>query len=319
MSDKTYDNTPVSFGAEDLVLPFQLETSAIRGRLVRLDSSIDTILRQHDYPEPVARLLAETAAVAAALGSSLKLDGVFTLQSKSDGPVGLVVADVTSDGAVRAYSQFAPETIAQDASAKALLGKGYLVFTVDQNLGGERYQGVVQLEGESLTEAFQTYFRQSEQIPTGLMAAARRDEKGQWHAACLMLQRMPREGGENAPADTSIEDDWLRTMALMQTCTPAELTDPALGPETLLFRLFHEEGVRVYDAKSLRHECRCSRERIGSLLSTMSEDDVQHMVQDDGQITVNCQFCARSYAFDLQQIEALRAQATGPESGSESR
>jgi len=266
---------------------------------VRLSTSIDTILRQHDYPVAVCQLLAEATAMTAALGTALKFDGVFTLQTRTDGPVQRLVVDVTSDGAVRACAQYEKDKIAQ-AGVTGLLGTGQLVFTVDQRASTERYQGVVQLDGEGLAAAFQLYFKQSEQIPTGLITAAYQDDTGVWQAACLMIQRMPQEGGlhRDVPDDTSVEDDWHRVMTLMQTCTQSELVDPSLPPEDLLFRLFHEEGVRVYDVLPLRHECRCSSDKIKDILKGMPATEIDAMVQDDGKITVTCQFCNQGYAFD---------------------
>jgi len=276
----------------------------LRGRVVKLGGAIDTILTQHAYPPSVARLLAEATALAAALGSALKFDGVFTVQTKGDGPIQLLVADVTSDGAIRAYAQFDEARVAQAEKKAPLLGAGTLVFTVDQKASDERYQGVVALEGDSLTEAFQVYFRQSEQIPTGLVVASRQDEAGHWHAGCLMLQQMPREGGHEIMTDTAAVDDWHRVMMLMQTCTPEELTDPALAAEDLLFRLFHEEGVRVFEAKAFRHECRCSRERLAGILASMDEVERTSLIVD-AKIDVTCQFCSRVYSFPEEEIKSL--------------
>ncbi len=292
----------VRFLNEDVLLPFQIETGVLRGRFVRLGASIDAILRRHAYPDPVASLLAQTAALAAALGSALKFDGVFTLQAVGDGPLSMLVADVTSDGALRACAKFDEKRLVSGLSGRELLGKGTLVFTVDQKLG-ERYQGVVALEGNSLTDAFQTYFKRSEQIPTGLMAAAGKDAEGGWHAGCLMIQKMPREGGA-APVvsgDSSVEDDWLRTMTLMQSCTQPEMIDPALPPEDLLFRLFHEEGVRVYDKKAFREECRCSREKLLAVLKSMSQGEREDMLVN-GCAEATCHFCGRTYTFDEKEI-----------------
>lgn len=288
---------------QDNVLPFQLENASVRGRLVRADNSVSRILRQHDYPPSVCTLLAEATAMAAALGTSLKFDGVFTLQTKTDGPVRMLVVDVTSDGAIRACAQFDRDRLASDNRAD-LLGHGHLVFTVDQKASDERYQGIVQLNGEGLTQAFQLYFKQSEQIPTGLMACAREDESGGWHAACLMVQRMPKEGGlqQEAATDTSIEDEWHRIMMLMNTCTPEELTSTTLSQEDLLYRLFHEDGVRVYDTSPLRQECRCSEDKIKRILAGISKTELKGMVQEDGKIGVTCEFCSKTYSFEPEDI-----------------
>lgn len=290
--------------SRDSVLPFQIEAAPLRGRLVRLDDTIHTILTQHAYPLPICILLAKTTALAAALGTALKFNGVFTIQTTTDGPVRMLVVDVTSDGAVRAFAQFDAQAVAEGKEG-TLLGKGNLVFTVDQTLSDERYQGIVQITGDDLTEAFKLYFKQSEQIPTGLMAAAQQDEAGHWHAGCLLLQKMPSEGGiETTPLqDTSVEDGWLRAMALMQTCTAEELTDPSLLAADLLYRLFHEDGVRTYERKPLSHACRCSQDKIAGVLEGLPKDEITAMVQDDGKITVTCQFCNRAYHFD----QALKA------------
>ena len=282
------------------MLPFQLEKSSFRGRNVRLGAVLDTIINQHAYPAPVGRLLGETMVIAAMLGTSLKFDGVFTLQVKSDGIVRLLVADVTSEGNVRAYAQYDAARVEEGG---VLLGEGYLAFTVDQAETDEHYQGIVKLEGDSLAEAVQHYFRQSEQIPTGILAAASQDAEGHWYGGGLMLQRMPREGGIVA-ADTSVEDDWHRAMILMQSCTVEELADPGLDGETLLYRLFHEEGVRVYEAKVLQHKCRCSRERVAAMLRSLPRQEIEALAVD-GIVSVTCEFCSSKYDFDEPQSAAL--------------
>ena len=292
--------------ADDVVQPFQLETSHLRGRLVRLGPALDVILHQHAYEIPVASLLGEAVVVAAALASSLKYEGVFTLQAKGDGAVRLVVADVTSDGNLRGYAQLAEgvRTLAGDAR---LLGKGYMAFTVDQKKQDDRYQGIVELEAGSFAEGVQHYFRQSEQLPTGIVAAVRKDEDGNWRGGCLMLQRMPRDGGiEQAPTDSSEEDDWHRAMLLMQTCGADELTHPSLKPNDLLFRLFHEEGVRVFDPHPLRQKCRCSEERVTNMLRSLPRDEIETLTVN-GLVTVTCEFCNRSYEYDKKRRDTLYA------------
>lgn len=290
--------------APDRILPFQLESLAARGRFVRLGQTLQTILTQHAYPPAVCHLLAEACAMAAALGTTLKFDGIFTLQVRTDGPIGLLVADVTSAGGMRAYAQYDAERL--QAGEAAVLGKGTVVMTVDHNLGQDRYQGVVALEDGDLGKAFQTYFRQSEQIPTGLMAAAQREASGLWSAACLLVQRMPSEGG--SVATETQEEDWPRVMTLMQTCTAGELLDTSLSEEDLLYRLFHEEGVRVFDEQTLHHVCRCSRERIEALLSGLPEADIKDMIEN-GKIVVTCQFCGKSQSFTQEEAFALREAA----------
>ncbi|MGE4352217.1 MAG: Hsp33 family molecular chaperone HslO [Bdellovibrionales bacterium] len=291
---------------EDQVLPFQIEASPMRGRLVRLGPCLDTILRRHDYPYAVNRLLGEAAALTAALGTALKFDGVFTIQTKTDGAVSRLVVDVTSQGAVRACAQFDPSLIKAKTGKDSLLGKGQLVLTVDQTASDERYQGIVQLDGDDLASAFKLYFRQSEQIPTGLLAASHQDETGAWHAGCLLLQRMPSQGGVGGEAleqDTAAaQDSWHHAMLVMQTCTESELTDPSLPPDRLLYRLFHELGVRAYDPVQLYHACRCSKEKIVGVLSGMPKEELADMVEENGKITVTCQFCSQIYSFDPSEF-----------------
>lgn len=298
----------------DLVQPFQLESSSLRGRLVRLGPALDIILHQHAYPDVVGGLLAEAMVIAAALGTSLKHEGIFTLQAKGDGPVRLLVADVTSDGGIRAYAQFSPENLPVKSSGDAkLLGKGYLAFTytlanaAERNLQDDRYQGIVELEGKSLAEAVQHYFRQSEQLPTGIMVAVERDSHGRWHGGCLMLQQMPREGGTVYESDMSVEDDWYRAMMLMGTCTPAELADPMLEPNQLLYRLFHEEGVRVFDSHGFRHQCRCSDTRVKGMLRSLPRVEIEELAIK-GVVEVTCEFCNKTYRFNEQQRETLYAE-----------
>jgi molecular chaperone Hsp33 len=289
----------------DQVQPFQIERGGTRGRLVRLGPLIDTVLAQHAYPEPVAVLLAEMLSLAVALASALKFDGVFTLQTKGDGPIRLMVADVTSGGDVRGYAQFDAGRLAaltagagSGLSVPRLLGAGYLAFTVDQGVHTERYQGIVELTGATLVECIHHYFRQSEQLEAGIKLAVAADRG--WRAGVLMLQRLPGEGGLDDPEDGELEnadDGWRRALALMGSATSAELTDRALAPNDLLYRLFHEDGVRVFTPLTLRAGCRCSRHRVEDMLRALPRDDVEHL-KVMGQIDVTCEFCNAHYHFD---------------------
>jgi molecular chaperone Hsp33 len=289
---------------DDVVQPFQLESSHLRGRLVRLGPTLDLILCQHNYEPPVAVLLGEAVTIACSLASSLKYEGIFTLQAKGDGAVRLIVTDVSSEGDVRGYAQLADgvRTLAGDAR---LLGKGYLAFTVDQRKKDDRYQGIVELSAGTLAEAVQHYFRQSEQLPTGILASVRQDGEGRWRGGCLMLQRMPREGGvAPEPSDASAEDDWLRAMMLMETCSADELTHATLKPNELLFRLFHEEGVRVFEPHQFRHKCRCSEERGANMLRSLPREEIESMAVN-GLVSVTCEFCNHSYLYDRKQRDDL--------------
>jgi molecular chaperone Hsp33 len=298
---------------DDIVQPFQLDPFALRGRLVRLGPTVNRILAQHDYPEPVATLLGEAITLAVLLAGALKYDGVFTLQTKGDGPVRLLVADVKTDGAVRGYAQYDTERLAEvtphgdNPSVPDLLGAGYIAFTVDQGDDTERYQGIVSIVGATLAECAQHYFRQSEQLQAGLkLAVARAGDEGAWRAGGLMLQRVPPEGG-HAPIGDDVEDAWRRVMVLMSSATPAELVAPDLPPRRLLWRLFHEEEVRVYDTHPVEARCRCSRERIAGILRSFPTDEIEDM-RKDAVTTVTCEFCNTRYEFAAEELERIAAQ-----------
>jgi molecular chaperone Hsp33 len=297
---------------DDLVQPFRIDPFALRGRLVRLGPAINRILSQHDYPEPVAALLGEAITLAVVLAGALKYEGIFTLQTKGDGPVRLMVADVSTAGAVRGYAQYdAGKLEAALAGAQAsipsvprLVGSGYIAFTVDQGEDTDRYQGIVELAGATLAECAQHYFRQSEQIQAGIkLSVGRAGHGGTWRAGGLMLQRVPPEGGHGVIADDA-EDDWRHAMVLMSSATAAELVDPDLPPHGLLYRLFHEQGVRVYNTHPLEARCRCSRERIEAILRAFPAEELDDM-RKERVTTVTCQFCNQSYIFDEADLDRL--------------
>jgi molecular chaperone Hsp33 len=304
---------PAAVVPDDLVQPFRIDPFALRGRLVRLGPAIDRILSQHAYPEPVAAILGEAITLAVVLAGALKYDGVFTLQTKGDGPIRLIVADVSTDGAVRGYAQYDQKKLdavtaaageAAPLSVPRLLGGGYIAFTVDQGEETDRYQGIVELAGASLADCAQHYFRQSEQIQAGIKLAVGQTGPGRsWRAGGLMLQRVPPEGGYGVIAD-DVEDGWRRAMVLMSSATSGELIDPELTPHRLLFRLFHEDGVRVYDTHLLEARCRCSRERIETILRAFPADELDDM-QKERVTTVTCEFCSRHYTFDADEIGRL--------------
>lgn len=293
----------------DLVQPFHIEGQPVMGRFVRLGPLVDEVLQRHDYPMEVARLLAEMLALAAGLSSLLKYDGIFTLQVKGDGPISLMVVDATSGGDLRGYAAFDSDRLARRAEESGgphapvprLLGRGYLAFTVDQGQDTDRYQGIVELTGATMADCVAHYFRQSEQIETGIkLAVDRRDDR--WRAGGLMVQRLPDQDRILPAADR--EDDWRRAVVLMGSATDAELMDPALPPNTLLFRLFHEDGVRVYAPSELRAGCRCSRERVTNALASIPREQIDDM-KVDGRVEVTCEFCNTTYRFDDDDLDQV--------------
>lgn len=293
---------------DNLFQTFQLEGSSLRGRILRMGTSIHDILDRHGYPDGVSVLTGQAAVLALLLSSMLKYDGIFTLQTSGDGPVSMLVSDITRRGVVRACATYDPTRLrGGDQDLTSLMGAGHLAFTVDQGEDMERYQGIVSLTGGSLQDSVQHYFTQSEQIATGIRIAVGRDAEGQWRAGGIMLQRLPEEGGINNPGESE-EDDWRRTMILLQSCKDEELLDANLTQNDLLFRLFHEEGVRVYEPTPVEEGCRCSQERAERIIATMSDEDRYDMTVDD-RITVTCEFCSREYIFDETDTEG-RIQAS---------
>ena len=293
--------------ADDLIQPYQIEASAIRGRLVRLGPVLDEILTRHDYPDTIAAVLGEALALAALLAAALKYDGIFTLQTKGNGPLSLLVADITSAGDLRGYAQFNSQATAAvlsqtgvTPSLPRLLGTGYLAFTVDQGTHSERYQGIVELTGATLADCVHHYFRQSEQLETAVKLACARDPEGRWRAGGLMIQRMPDPGGLISERD---EEGWRRAAVFMASATNAELLDHDLPADRLLYRLFHEDGVRAFRRRPLRFACRCSRERVANMLGALPADDIAE-IKEDLETVVTCEFCSARYVFSLADLEA---------------
>ncbi len=289
----------------DYVISFLREAEGARGRLVRLGMVADTILSRYPYPEPVAKLLGELLLVAAMLGANLKQEGIFTIQLRGQGKVPLIVVDAAYGGQLRGFADIAEGTVFDRPaySPAELVGKdGYLAITFDPGEGMQRYQGVVALEGDSILDALTNYFTYSQQLEV-LFKLAVEKQPGGWTAGGFMLERMPGEGGTAGPVADSgqAEEGWRTSLALASTLKETELLDPLLDGNALLFRLFHEDGVIAYPPKPLTTGCRCSRERIHSLLLSMPLEDRADMVVN-GEISVHCQFCNTTERFTPQDV-----------------
>ncbi len=300
-----------SRAADDLIQPYQIEASAIRGRLVRLGPALDEMLTRHDYPDAIAAMLGKALALAVLLAAALKYKGIFTLQTKGNGPLSLLVADVTSAGDLRGYAQFDAEAAAAvlsqtgaTPSVPRLFGAGYLAVTVDQGAHTERYQGIVELTGATLADCVHHYFRQSEQLETAVKLASARDSAGRWRAGGLMIQRMPDPGGLAPERD---EESWRRAAAFMASSTNAELLDPDLPADRLLYRLFHEDGIRAFRPRPLRFACRCSRVRVADMLGALPVGDIAEM-REDRETVVTCEFCSARYVFSPADLDAAQGQ-----------
>jgi len=303
----------LSGDGRDAIQPFQVEGLHLSGRVVRLGEAVDRVLGQHDYPEPVSRLLGELMALAAALGGGLKFDGRLTVETRGDGPVRLIAVDYTSDGRMRGYASFdAGRVAAEHGSAGTrespvphFIGNGLLAMTIDQGRGTELYQGLVSLDGATLADCAHNYFRQSDQVDTALkLAVARRD--GGWRAGAITMQRIAELGPGDMPVLSSDrEDDWRRAVALLSSATGDELTDPALSTHTLLYRLFHEDGVRVYETRDLSFGCSCSEQRALAVLGRIPATEIDELLIE-GVVEVVCQFCNRRQTFTPEEIAAQR-------------
>lgn len=293
---------------DDRVLPFAIDQQDMRGRLTRLGPAVNKILDAHAYPPAVARVLGEVLALTALLGSMLKEDGRLTLQTKSDGAISLLVADYFDGGGLRGYAQFDAASVSlygKAASLKALTGTGYLAITMDQGSDGERYQGIVDLNGETLAECATNYFAQSEQTPTRLRIAIAQDDTGWWRAGGLLLQHLSRgEDGGPRLLSPDQQEDWNRVSTLMMSVRDEELIAASLSSEDLLFRLFHEEGVRVFSAQTVSQRCRCDRERLRSVLSRFPAEDLRDM-EKDGVVTATCEYCNIAYNFSMKELMRL--------------
>jgi molecular chaperone Hsp33 len=319
---------PAATTADDTVLPFEVASLDLRGRVVRLGPVVDRILEQHNYPLPVAKLVGEAVVLTVMLGSALKIDGRFILQTQTDGPVGLLVVDFTTPGKVRACARFGKEGVeaaiaAGKTDAGTLLGKGHLAMTIDQGADTSRYQGLVALDGGTLEDAAHEYFLRSEQIPTRVRLAVAEELRAgpggprhHWRAGGIMLQFLPKSSDRaridlhpgDAPEGVEVpemaqDDAWVQGQALLETVEDVELIDPAVSSERLAFRLFHEPGVRVFRTADVRAECSCSRESVESMLKSFSQDDRDHMVED-GKVSVTCEFCSANYAFAPAEVDA---------------
>lgn len=334
MSDHNPDiaipsRAPSSTPTDDSVLPFEVAKLDLRGRVVRLGPAVDRIIESHAYPPPVAKLVGEAVVLTVMLGSALKIDGRFILQTQSDGPVRMLVVDFTTPGKVRACARFDKDRLEQamvagDSDGGSLLGHGHLAMTIDQGPDTSRYQGLVALNGGSLEDAAHEYFHRSEQIPTRVrlavaeeLRAAEGGASHRWRAGGIMLQFLPKSPERARVADLdpgdapegvephAVEEDdaWVEGRALVSTVEDVELIDPALSAERLVYRLFHEPGVRVFAPGDVRAECSCSRETVEAMLKSFSQDDRDHMVED-GRISVTCEFCSANYVFVPGDVDA---------------
>jgi molecular chaperone Hsp33 len=316
ISPETPIRAPSAVPVDDAVLPYEIDALDLRGRLTRLGPALDDVLTKHDYPTPVAKLLGEAIVLATLLGTALKFDGRFILQTQTDGPVSFLIVDFQAPDRLRAYARFDARRLNDGQNSSALLGKGHLAMTIDQGPDMSRYQGLVALEGGSLEDAAHEYFLRSEQIPTRVRLAVGEEWRGgegpkrHWRAGGMLLQFLPKaperarradlhpgDAPEGSAAHAVAEDDaWIEGQSLIATVEDIELIDPGLSGERLLYRLFHERGVRVFSPLPLRAQCSCSRDAVAAMLASFAPQDRADMVKD-GKVVVTCEFCSSVYQF----------------------
>jgi len=317
---------------DDAVLPFQLDRSDIRGRVVRLDGTLDEILSQHAYPLAVERLVVEAALLTALIGPTIKLRWKMSLQVRGDGPARLIATDYYAPkakgapGRIRAYAGFDEARLDPGADPFAQIGRGYFAILIDQGKGTTPYSGLTPIAGNSLSDCAQTYFAQSEQLPTRF-ALSFDKSGGRWRAGGVMLQKMPaappraiEDGGTGdegllSAADLLADEDefeaWSRANVLLESVQPDELIGPEIQPTQMLVRLFHEDSPRVFDPHPVQFGCSCSAERVRDSLSIYSQKDLAHMTTDDGIVTADCQFCSAHYEFDPKSLGFEAGEVSG--------
>jgi molecular chaperone Hsp33 len=321
ISLETPIRAPSAVPVDDAVLPFEVASLDLRGRLTRLGPALDEVLTRHDYPPPVGKLLGEAIVLTTLLGSSLKFDGRFILQTQTDGPVSFLIVDFQAPDRLRAYARFDAKRLEDGQDSGALLGHGHLAMTIDQGADMSRYQGLVALEGGNLEDAAHEYFLRSEQIPTRVRLAVGEEWRGggdgpkhRWRAGGMLLQFLPKaperarqadlhpgDAPEGVETHEVAEDDaWIEGQSLISTVEDIELIDPDLSGERLLYRLFHERGVRVFAPLPLRAQCSCSRDAVSGMLNSFEPQDRADMVKD-GKVVVTCEFCSSVYEFTPQQ------------------
>ena len=297
----------------DNCVSFQIENHIFLGRLIRLDNVINTILSKHQYPLQVSAVVAESITLAALLASTIKYQGLFTLQTKSNGPIPMVVVDVTSEGKIRACADYDESKITKAQKlrktsgeiepAPHFMGEGILAFTVDQGANTELYQGIVDLQGKNLSECAMRYFKQSEQIETYLQLylQAPQNENEQWKTAGVLLQKIPVKGGQQALEEDQVQQAWEQAVIFMQSLQENELFDTSLSSQEILHRLYHANDLQITQTREYTFACRCQREKLWNTLHTMEPEDIEDMCEN-GKITATCDFCGTTYSFDKGEL-----------------
>lgn len=299
------DHSNQNFITEDVIVPFLIEDANLRGRAIRLNDAVNKIIARHNYPTPVAKLLAELLTLTALLGATLKSNRIITIQIQCKGAITLLVTDFTDDGNLRGYAQFDKTEInkikGNNISLKRLITEGYMVISMHNKASKRPHQGIIELKGKSLSECFAHYFSNSEQINVMIETAIKK-RKSSWAAGSIMVQHIPSSKKKKVEPETA-EENWNRTKTLLRTTTQQELTDKKLPLHDLLYNLFHEDGVRVYEPKRIHAHCRCSREKVETTLKTMDQKTIDPLYNKKGTINVTCEFCKTEQIFTKEDLQ----------------
>jgi len=331
--EKSAGDDVYHFAGDDAIVPFAVDALNTRGRIGQMGAALNDLISRHNYPEPIASLLAQAAVLTALIGSSLKFKGKYSLQTLTDGAVTMLVCDYRTPaeggqpGTLRAYARYDEKRLdalspKQKGDQGILMGKGTMAFTIDEGLKAQLYQGVVPLSGEAkLERAAMEYFSRSEQIPTkirlssALLSTRKADGSlcREWRGGGIVAQYLPMSSEtEKKRAELtaqtgfqlqSDEDKWREAVVLTSTVEDIELTDPQLPAERLLYRLFHEQGVRVYSPERVMEKCTCSREKLHTLIAGFSEQERRDSVEN-GKISAKCQFCSKEYEFSPDEFSS---------------
>ena len=311
----------IGFGS-DVCLPFQMERVSARGRIVRMERTLQDVIKPHALPQQAARLMADAMVSCALTASLFKFDGTFILQASGNGPVTMLVSDMTAQGGMRGVLHYDDAQL-QDMDAQSglsdFMGDGHMAFTIEQGPSRERYQGIVELRGQSFSDGLNHYFEQSEQIRTKTRVFI--DVTGdKIRATGLLIQEMPDIGGYEAgnveklsahrfrdkpPVTALADDDWQRLSMFLDTATDREIMDPALGLEDLLIRFFHEDGIRVYDKIMLYKDCRCSQEKIDGIGASLGAEELDDLKNENGDIVFTCEFCNKEFVLNTSPREGM--------------
>ncbi len=305
MKDKDTGYAPAP--PADFVLPFDLPGLGLRGRIARLDEVSSRALSAHALPEAAQRVLAEALVLSSLLGSALKLEGRISVQTKGDGPLSLLVTDYFAGGGLRGYARFDESRIDDFPSGalfSELTGEGVLAITIEPKPGAKAYQGLVPLMPEGLAPSAEGYFGRSEQLPTLLKLAAgpiyRAGADDGWRAGGIMVQAVP----ESVVGEVTESDDWRRVQMFLETLEPYELLDTNLSAESVLWRLFHEDEVRVQPSQSLEFQCTCDEGKVRAVLRSYPESELVELTESDRVVRTRCEFCGEAYVFPVEELTA---------------